>query len=292
MSRSERKRKPEILRSYDEYIKHKDILVEESMDFKVTTYTMSDRVETPNLKYVFADDHAPLKTRKLISLVRNDVRKMTAGMTISTYKPETIEYFAYNAFLADLTSAGQAVRVLDIIEIDLNKAYWMEALRLKYLSPSVFFKILAERKTYRLRVLGSIATRKQVSVYEDGERVDIQDEVWNETCRRAYNHIRYNVGQMMREMAMAVGERFLFFWTDALFCIEHKGERGLVQGRVRDILEANGHDVKLKLIDAMVLTDLGDHILVEMHDPGGGIRPFQFSRDDARTFKNDAWQNI
>lgn len=107
----------------------------------------------------------------------------------------------------------------NIIELDLNSAYWQAAYKLNIITKKDFYKGLAYPKVERLASLGSLARTIRVrewtgkrwlrSYAKAGFESDDTRHVWFALCNE--------VDKLMRKCAKELGDDFLFYWIDALF---------------------------------------------------------------------------
>lgn len=145
----------------------------------------------------------------------------------------------------------------EFIEIDLNTAYWITALKLNYICEDTYKKGLTYSKKCRLVCLGCLATRK-VCIEFDGEKYKINDEklIYNEITSSYFRHISFEVGSIM----LSCFNRFdgLFFWVDALFIQKSKAEK------VKEWIYSKGYDCKEINISSIELVELqgSDEIII------------------------------
>lgn len=109
----------------------------------------------------------------------------------------------------------------DIIEIDINNAYWNTALKMGVISEKTYEKGLNEMtKIDRLVSLGSLATIVNVYQYNpDKKAFEIREPRVNEFTRNIFFNIAKNVGDIINSIFEKAGKNnIVFYWVDALFC--------------------------------------------------------------------------
>lgn len=128
----------------------------------------------------------------------------------------------YNSFSSSLKDvykdSGSMYSYDDISEIDLTKAYYYASLHLGYISREFFDRCMEIPKQQRLRLIGSIATRKTIWTYEAGNTEPVKVHVKEDKkLRLAWDNIVRYVDKAMNEVERFLGEDFLFYWVDGVY---------------------------------------------------------------------------
>ncbi len=105
------------------------------------------------------------------------------------------------------------------VEIDINKAYWMGALKVGAISQELYDEgiALGLSKVELLASIGSMAKTGRVrrfDGYKYGRSVILED---SEVTRHIWGAVSWEVDKVMQACCTALGEGFLFYWTDAVF---------------------------------------------------------------------------
>lgn len=100
-------------------------------------------------------------------------------------------------------------------EIDLNKAFWQFALLNKFISPEIFERGLKVSKKTRLASLGACAKRTYHFKFDGKKYFLIKDQ--EPVTANVFFKVAYDVSKLMQELSIIAGNRFLFFWSDAIF---------------------------------------------------------------------------
>lgn len=109
----------------------------------------------------------------------------------------------------------------NVVEIDLNGAYWKAAYLLGIIPEEIYKEGLEKEKHLRLAALGSLATHKDVYRFdgEDYFLVPVSEEQRQIEVRNRsafFECARYVSGAMFAAMDYA-GRQAMFFWVDAIF---------------------------------------------------------------------------
>lgn len=122
----------------------------------------------------------------------------------------------------------------NIVEIDVNGAYWSLAYQMGFLTLAQYEKGLILDKKERLIVLGSIATTKKMIVFKNGEKVG-ERLLFSRAGKAIFYNISDALGNIMHSIVTEIGEEYFYlFWVDAFFC------SAVVKERVLEKLEAYG----------------------------------------------------
>jgi hypothetical protein len=128
-------------------------------------------------------------------------------------------YFTFNKF----HFKNENGEINDLAELDINSAYIQSAFNQGFISEIWFNKLKSISKPMRLKVLGSIATRKNITEVENGQKRQymkfdqILTNVWNMICRGCDKMIFDAVIDNRSKM-------FLFYWFDNLFMLVKTGD--------------------------------------------------------------------
>ena len=161
-------------------------------------------------------------------------------------------------------SGGQ----MEAYEMDLNKAYVTAARTLNVFPRGLLSKVQRQPKDFRLKLLGSLATRKYITDYDKGGDVIGQREIFCKGGVALWRRICETVGILLKETARR-DRGFLFFWVDNYFTTERTAAR---------ILRAGGYRVKIARCNvAYVMDDHGSRVVVD------GCRPFFIPRHNSYT---------
>ena len=158
----------------------------------------------------------------------------------------------------------------NMVEIDINHAYWKIALDKGYIGQEIYKKgIDTSRvdKTDRLIALGSIATVKRQYGF-DGYEYHSEEDIVDEVTRSYFFDIANELGKTMCEVIEeCVSWPFVFFWVDAVFC---------AKGAEKYVIEAMAkRGFKCKTIDLPCLK-------VEPENKNGVVKAWAIVREQRR----------
>jgi len=123
------------------------------------------------------------------------------------------------------SAAGEVVTLENVWEADITAAYYRAALNLGFISKELFDTCLKLRKCDRLRLMGSIATRKYNERYDNGE-LESSEIKKDELLRSAWFKICSYVDMAMKTLKEILGELFLFYWVDGIYFYAGKSGKG------------------------------------------------------------------
>lgn len=173
--------------------------------YKSTITNCTTRIETETDVVVFSERFIGPGLLKLIVMTRAEVKRNYVADQIIQCQAAP-EY----------SQLGNFEKKSAAVEVDISKAYLTAALKIGAISKFTHDRLHGCAKQTRLMVLGSLATRKVVSQYEDGKRVS-QEHVQDQECAQVWRWIVAEVDQTMRQVAKELKKGFLYYWFDAAF---------------------------------------------------------------------------
>ena len=107
--------------------------------------------------------------------LKKEIEKNTKDQEISFSKDKKIHFFEFDSSLKYMVeTSGDCIDINNVIEMDITKAYYQMAYNLGYLSKKFFEMTLTLPKIIRLRLLGSIATKRIIETYKDGKVIKMK----------------------------------------------------------------------------------------------------------------------
>ena len=196
----------------------------ENFIYERTSYTR--KLKTDSFTIFFTPDGRSTDgVLSLINKVRNSAKKYMSEHNTSL--PDS------KIFFLDLFNIPKSDDI--ITKVDITSAYWKQAimdgiidedinqymLNLKASEWNLVTKSFDERpytskelKGIRLKALGSLATRKEVEIYEKG--IAIHWEIIEQQTKEIYMNICRSIDQMMRKCRTEVDECIFYYW-DCMF---------------------------------------------------------------------------
>lgn len=239
------------------------------------------RLVTEYEKRIYAESRITKKELILRNQIKKDINERVERVTRDE-RPAHYFRWAKKLGYMDL-NPGEVIRVEDVYEVDLVSAYYHAAAKLGYLSPEFFEKTKTLPKPIRLRLLGSIATRKQYETF-DGEEFQTWVEQ-DDKMRAVWHNIVCYVDDVMQEMASYLGDRFLWYWVDGIYFTTF-GEHDISATLVEQIAKKNSFEVHKKKLKCIEIRKVDKYMEGRVYDDKG-MRIFTLSPTKIRNFHTD-----
>ena len=174
-------------------------------DYKKLQTSGSVRFENDEVSLNFGTKYVGPGLMLLIGKVRSEVQ--------SNYNQDAISKVLVSPQYFKL---GEIDRKSAAVEVDISKAYLTAAFKIGAICERTYDRLNACAKSTRLMVLGSLATKRVVSQYENGVKVSSVVEQ-NQNMLEVWKWIVAEVDKTMREVSESLKDGFLYFWCDAAF---------------------------------------------------------------------------
>lgn len=197
-------------------------LIANGESFTVTRTNVTTKfhfLERKRADRIFSSVTFSYKEMNLFAEIRKEVRFNIEqkNLKLPDYTAKDIGYYLYSNAMHEAQKTGR-VEFDDVMEFDIVKAYYTAAYNLGYISREFFLACIELPKTTRLRLIGSIATLKTIFVYKEGKLSGDPIQKYDPDLRKAWFHICKYVDECMRQLRRLLGEDFLFYWVDGLYC--------------------------------------------------------------------------
>jgi len=168
-------------------------------------------------------------------------------------------YFPIDIRYVDVCKHIPESKFENVIEIDINQAYWETAFKLGVISESLYKEGGKSSKKIskigRLISLGSLA-RKEVKYTYQGRKLikdkttrsDLTENIWYSICKR--------VSDLMSEAKDIAGEDFILYWVDGIYL---KYNSGKVAQKVKMFKE---YDYEVEFKEKLIVTYSEDQVVV------------------------------
>ena len=218
-------------------------------------------------KVIFSDGvYMSKKEMILQKKLKKEIEKNTKGKDITFSSTKKIHFFEFDSSLRYMVeTSGDCVDIENVLEMDITKAYYQMAYNLGYISKKFFEITLALPKHIRLRLLGSIATKRIVEKYKDGKVVEMK-VVEDLKMRDIWFHICYNVGKVMKECSEAIQDYFIFYWVDGIYFQQHPlydQKNDPTKQIIAKIFEKNKLKFSINQLEKISLHNLNDEIMLK-----------------------------
>lgn len=183
-------------------------------------------------KKVFFFSENPIKNYEL--QVFTEIKKQ--ALKYSPFEtPKRINYFQNNLKIGTYSN---------MIEIDLNQAYFKTARNLGIVDEKTFNKFKDFRKEIKLKAVGNLAKSESCILFNKGEKIILkrflfpeQQEIKNH-YRRVWENIVHKCDSVIKE-ALQIAE-FGFVWVDQIYLFPEHTEK------VKSFLINSGYEIKIK----------------------------------------------
>ena len=190
-----------------------DFIVSTTLNTTIIKYTDNYSKKQRIFTNGFAITYKEIALQKEL---KKEVDKNLKTTPIS-YSNDRIDYYKFDNSLSYMVDTeGECIEIPDIYEMDITSAYYQSLYNLKYIGKRFFEKCKNLPKHIRLRLIGSLATRKLIEKYKKGVLVGHEEKV-NPVHRQVYFHNSYQVGKVMLECAKAIQDHFIFYWVDGIY---------------------------------------------------------------------------
>lgn len=160
-----------------------------------------------------------------------------------------VDYLDSKIHYIDVGVYSSGVVIEDLLEIDINGAYWETAYILGVISKPIYERGKELDKKVRLAALGSLAKRKDVWKF-DGKKMKREvvrsyqtENIWFAICKR--------VSDVMQEAVKLIGKDFVFYWVDGIYI---RNDKSLL-GSLISLFASYGYETKVKSIHKVEFKD-------------------------------------
>jgi hypothetical protein len=211
-------------------------------EFKLIRINNSFRLESDYHGNLSSSKSSKLPPKELgfVKRVRNHVLKEKVYQNFITnwYYPSDIDYVAIKK-----QKSGTVIR--DLVEIDIDEAYWATAKNLNVLSEKLYHEGSKQTgkisKLGRLVALGSLA-KKEIHYTFNGRQLIKQEIVRSKRTENIWYSICKRLSDVMYEAQKMAGSDFVMYWVDGIY-IKNKPE---VIKSISDLFISFGYDVKIR----------------------------------------------
>ncbi|HPE83358.1 MAG TPA: hypothetical protein PLV43_06555 [Aequorivita sp.] len=236
-----------------------------------TTTIKADDPQGRPVKYLCSDRGLNIKDLGFVQKVKSYVEKLEKPQV--NVLSRDIEYFKFN----DLEPGFYE----GVSELDINKAYWITAYKLGYLSKEIYEQGLTVDKMTRLISWGAIAATKRIyTVNEKGER-KYKDEICNKVTRSYFFDVAHELGIQMAEVLEVHRKSVLFYWVDAFF-IQGRSAPAIIEKEMR-LKGLPVKNVPLWHIHVQNKNEFSD--LITVTTKGGKEKPFHRKKGNRQEFQ-------
>ena len=260
-----------------------DRLKKRKIDFQIerTLRTTMVKFETHLYKhiYIFAEELVSYNDMHLLREVKNEVKKQTQGVNVGELD-EDVTYFEFHKTVKDVDIDSGTIYNLDnVCEVDITKAYYYTARKLGYISEDFFKKCLELPKPKRLRLIGSIATKKKVEVWENGILTEYFTKT-DEKLRQCWFNIIRHTDNVMKKVKDALDDDFIFYWVDGIYF----KDRGYNAQIAKKIFQDNDFAVTYEKLQKIEAVNIEGVLHLAVTKEGGKVKPFAIPKNNIKKY--------
>jgi len=240
---------------FRQYLEHLKI------PFRLQETSNSQTIEAAGYsRVIISDEFLSGKELAFVKSVKKEIEGRVSRGEAETIDPDAVKYFRFGKYPPGIYE--------NVLELDINSAYWKTAHDLKIISPETYQNGLTVTKRARLVALGSIASVKHIYQF-DGVELNFCETKENLETRGYFFKIADTVSRIILDFIEQNPDAVFFFWVDALFI---KSE---IKNECLDFFRSKGYEMKQKPIDKMTIekTERGNKYVLEMKD--GKTKTFQ-----------------
>lgn len=199
-----------------------DMLKHTKQDFKVSRTSQSVKVvDSLGYGYMYSSSGSVMSFKEINEqrLLKKHMHEQISlnGINLNhDLNPTNVRYFDVSD---DLFIHG-AKSFDNCVSFDINMAYYRTAYTLGFITKEYYEKCEKLPKMTRLRLIGSIATKKRIYVYKGGKLSDIEVKQ-DRDLRAAWFAIVKRVGDCMEEFKQLANlngrNRFIMYWVDGIY---------------------------------------------------------------------------
>lgn len=211
-----------------------DRLIDKSENFKVIQTGYTSQIQTQNINYFCYEPTASGRKKEILNY-RSKILKQIKEQNIYFDVPKgKIKYF-------ELSKSLQEQKNKTVYNLDISSAYPKCLFNLGFINQALFNDLMQTDKITRLKAIGSIATRKLVTTFENG--IPVNTEIMEDKyCRDIFFLLCYEIGELIYKISQEM-KSFLFFWFDGIYFTNKKE-----MARAEQILTEANYNFKSEIL--------------------------------------------
>ena len=268
-----------------------NMLKDTNQDFIVQSTSSTDIIITEKQKRIYNKVSQRFVSKGEMILqkkLKKDIEKKTENQLIIRDPKDKVKYFRFDKSIREMSEMlGEIVSIKNLIEMDITMAYYQVAFNLGYMSKEMLDISKDIPKYMRLRLLGSIASRKMIDTYSGNKLIDtcVKED---QKMRDIYFNIRKKTDEIIIECADAIRDYFIFYWVDGIyFKKDEKIKDDLLQPSVeiiKYIFEKHNLAYTTKSIEKMIIINENKNIYLQLFNNGIKKSEFYVPRNDVKQY--------
>lgn len=239
------------------YVNDINFLIENKIPHTIKYVGRSHKLSSPIGTYEYVNDVISKRGMGFIKKVGSHI------LSKKTHKKiPKIDYRGLGLVRINVDGVKEEV-YRNVVEVDLNKAYWVAAYRLGIIDHDLYNKGLEKNgkdfvynKVELLASIGTMAKRVKERKFNGKKYLKSKVLIDSSQTKHIWDAVSYEVDKCMRNCMLSLGEDFYFYWTDAVFF--RRTEKNIK--KVQDLILANGFESKI--VDISYISKKGDDIMV------------------------------
>ena len=237
-----------IYKKIDEYEDYLKFMKDNQRTFKDERTSYTRKIKEGNVSIIFnKEGESDFSILSLINKSKNDSLKFIQKKGLPSFDKEGIGWF-------NLTERPP---ITAISKVDIRGAYWNFAIQEGIISERTneylekVFNKSEKMKEARLKALGSLATKKEVTQYVNGEIHGFPELKFNQETRDLYIYICNGIDSLMKRVSSEIPGAFYYYW-DCIFTSEE------TTSDVIEYIKSQKYDVKTQH-SSMDVVNIGNH---------------------------------
>ena len=238
-----------------------ELLIENNIPYLCEKTRNSKKITTlekPNSVYYSSPSNLSKRSLGFISRVLKSGERYIKENGIPFVDRQKLRYNSFNKI--------KNGKFYDVIELDINGAYWNVAKNSGYINEKLYLEGLKVKKTIRLISCGAWATVKN-NYHFDGKKKKTNPPLRKDTASLFFSLIK-KIGFMLDVMENTLDVDYLLFWTDALF-IQTKDKE-----KVLEFFKTFNLEMKEKELDYIQITNKDERTVLQVKEKNGKIKIF------------------
>jgi hypothetical protein len=237
-----------IYKKIDEYEDYLEFMKKNLRTFQEEKTSYTRKIKEGKLSIIFnKEGDSDFSILSLINKAKNDSLKFLNKKGLPSFDKDGIGWF-------NLTERPP---ITAISKVDIRGAYWNFAMQEGIVSEKTneylekVFNKSEKMKEARLKALGSLATKKEVTQWVNGEIYGFPEIKFNEETRNLYIYICNGIDSLMKRVAGEIPGAFYYYW-DCIFTSEESTKD------VIEFIQSQKYHVKTQHSSMDVVT-IGNH---------------------------------
>lgn len=194
----------------------REYLKEQKKDFEIKETGYSTEIIDGNDKYLFAERFANFNFFLLLNELKKEIKN--SNIVIDEIDKTNIDYFGIKENLKlSIKKIKDKKNNNFFLNIDIKAAYLTALKNENIISQEFFDKVMKCKKSERLRLLGSLATTKNIYKYKNGELVFLDQK--KSELENYFWFCCMQIGDLMQKISTQLENNFLFFWVDGIYSL-------------------------------------------------------------------------